>query len=487
MKNTIQKSKGMLGDSRISAIFAILTSALLVGCSSVDFTQSIAKTNADAAPFTKGALELVQTDAQRAANLNAAQTLLAQPLAQADAVKLALINSPALQTLLAQHWALATQAAQTGRIANPRFSFERMVTSSELELGRFLTVGVLEIFSLPQRQRQSRRQLEVAQLQLTSTVIDQVSKVRMAWVKAVAAAQNQAFAQRVHDAAQASAILAERMQAVGNFTKLQRARQQAFYATATMQWALAQQAAVAEREALVRLLGLTDAQAGAMRLAERLPNLPDAPRAADEVSKSATAMRLDVQIANAELESFAAANGINKIMSFTDVELGARRDTMFELADGHKTTKRGFEVDIVLPIFDFGDAKRDGLNAQMLAAVNALSATTVAANSHLRESYTAYRTAYDVAKHYRDEMVPLSKAIADENVLRYNGMFIGVFELLADTREQIGVVMGAINAQQQFWLADAALQTTVVGRPTMKMMGDESMPALSSGGGDAKH
>ena len=194
---------------------------------------------------------------------------------------------------------------------------------------------------------------------------------------------------------------------------------------------------------------------------------------------------LDVQIANAELQRVAAANGINKIMSFTDVELGARRDTMFELADGHKTTKRGFEMDIVLPIFDFGDAKRDGLNAQMLAATNQLRAATVAANSHLRESYAAYRTAYDVAKHYRDEMVPLSKAIADENVLRYNGMFIGVFELLADTREQIGVVVAAINAQQQFWLADAALQATVVGRPMM--MGAESMPALSSGGGDAKH
>ena len=44
----------------------------------------------------------------------------------------------------------------------------------------------------------------------------------------------------------------------------------------------------------------------------------------------------------------------------------------------------------------------------------------------------AYRTAYDIARHYRDEVVPLRKRIAEENVLRYNGMLIGVFELLAD-------------------------------------------------------
>ena len=49
--------------------------------------------------------------------------------------------------------------------------------------------------------------------------------------------------------------------------------------------------------------------------------------------------------------------------------------------------------------------------------------------------YAAYRTAYDLAKHYRDEIVPLRKRIADENVLRYNGMLIGVFELLADARD----------------------------------------------------
>ena len=36
--------------------------------------------------------------------------------------------------------------------------------------------------------------------------------------------------------------------------------------------------------------------------------------------------------------------------------------------------------------------------------------------------------------------MPLRKRIADENLLRYNGMLIGVFELLADAREQIASV-----------------------------------------------
>ena len=70
-------------------------------------------------------------------------------------------------------------------------------------------------------------------------------------------------------------------------------------------------------------------------------------------------------------------------------------------------------------------------------------------------------------------------------MLRYNGMLIGVFELLADSRDQIASVSAAINAQQQFWLADAALQATIVGKP-MTVPAMAGAPAMS-GGGDAPH
>ena len=62
-------------------------------------------------------------------------------------------------------------------------------------------------------------------------------------------------------------------------------------------------------------------------------------------------------------------------------------------------------------------------------------------------------------------MVPLAKRISDENLLRYNGMLIGVFELLADTRTQIATVNAAIGAQRDFWLANADLDMAMVGKP----------------------
>ena len=122
------------------------------------------------------------------------------------------------------------------------------------------------------------------------------------------------------------------------------------------------------------------------------------------------------------------------------------------------------------------------MNAQTLAAANRLEATLRAASSSLRENYSAYRTSLDVAKHYRDEIVPLRKSISEENLLRYNGMLIGVFELLADTREQINSVMAAIAAEQQFWLSEAALQASLIGKPTIAAVNSIRGSASSENG-----
>ena len=148
---------------------------------------------------------------------------------------------------------------------------------------------------------------------------------------------------------------------------------------------------------------------------------------------------------------------------------------------GDRSTTRGFELDIRLPLFDWGATRAASLDARSLEAANRYEAAARAATSQARQSYAAYRTAFDQAKHQREEMVPLRKTISEENVLRYNGMLIGVFELLADAREQVTGVIVAIDAQRDFWIADAALSSTLIGRPSMAA----SMPAPSSGAAPA--
>ena len=387
------------------------------------------------------------------------------------------------QTLLAERWGDLAQAAQSGRIANPILSLERVRFLDELEFGRILAFGLLDLLTLPQRNKIATARMKQAELQLTTDVVGLVSQVRMAWVASVGAAESLSYARQVYASAQASAELARRMQSVGNFNRLQRARQQAFYADAAAQLLASQQTATSTRESLVRLLGLKDKQAQVLKLPERLPDLPKSYLMPDAVSKVLTTQRLDVRMAQSQLDASIETQGLAVITSLTDIELGLRSDTVKDTHEGTSDKRKGYELAIRLPIFDWGDAQRANMNAAALAALNRMETVLVNAGSELRENYAAYRSAYDLSRHYREEVLPLGKIIAEENLLGYNGMLIGVFELLADHRSQVNTVKAAIAAQQQFWQADAALQATLLGKPI-------SAPAMSVGvssaGGDAK-
>jgi len=469
--------------SRTSLFTALAVVAALSGCASVSLEQSLDRVNTEAADFTGGQVALAQTREEQNQRANTSARLLSQPLGQKEAVQLALANSAALQALLAQAWAETASAAQSGRIANPVFGWERLSTGSDLELNRALSFGLLDVLTLPARQGIAQRRIEQAQLRLTGEVVDHVTQVRQAWVRAVASRQTLTYAQQVLESAEASAELARRMQSVGNYNRLTRAREQAFYADAASRLAAAGHEATARREELVRLLGLSESQAQQLQLPDRLPELPNKALSPEVVGQLASKARLDVRLAQSAFASAGRSQGLNTVTSLTDIELTARRNTQWDSAAGTRSDQRGYEIGVRLPIFDWGGLQRQAWNARTLAAANQLESTIRSAGSGLRESYSAYRTAHDIARHFRDEVVPVRKVISEENQLRYNGMIIGVFELLADARDQVNAVIGAINAEQQFWLADAALQASLIGRPTQTALSASSGPTASNNTG----
>ncbi len=473
----------MISVSAISYFRLVILSLVLLplsACVRFDLDRSLLIANSASAEFIQGELVLQQTDQQKEAANARAEELLAQALSQSSAIELALVNSPALQQLLANHWATSSTVALSGSIPNPVFEFSRLTSDSELEIERLLSIGLLDIIRFPMLRERAIRGIEKNQLQLTSSITDLVTQIRNAWVSAVVAKQQASYAEQVFSSAEASAELAIQMQAIGNFNAINRARQQAFYADAATGLAASQHNALARREALVRLLGLNRIQARELKLPGRLPDLPDEPIPASEVSNVAVETRLDVAMAAAELESATRQQGIELVASVTDIELAGIRESVWD--DGDRETIKGYELEVELPFFRNFHEVKSRLNATSLAASNALEQVVRSANSHLRESYSAYRTSYDIAKHYRDEIVPLQQLVSEENVLNYNGMIIGVFELLADSRRQIQTVQASIDALGQFWMADASLRSSLTGQPTSMQIGMAAAMARASGG-----
>jgi outer membrane protein TolC len=198
------------------------------------------------------------------------------------------------------------------------------------------------------------------------------------------------------------------------------------------------------------------------RLPERLPDLPREAREMPDGERSAIAQRLDVQGARLAAQQAAAELGVARASRLADgLELGLERNSSSE-----GPTQRGWDLGFTLPLFDGGARSAQAQHLARQAVLRAEQAA-IDARSEVREAYGAYRTAWDVARHHREEIVPLRQKILDENVLRYNGMLIGVFELLADARVQIASVQASIDALRDFWLADAELDLALIGKPTL--------------------
>jgi outer membrane protein TolC len=400
------------------------------------------------------------------------------PVTGDTAVQIALMNNPALQATYAVVGIADADVVQAGRLPNPGFSYSRLRRADELEIGRAFIFDVLGVLTIPLRTKLERQRFESIRTRVAADIVRVAADTRRAWLRAVAARESTQYAEQVKDAAEASAELARRMAAAGNFSKLDQAREHVFYAEATAQLARAQQAALSERERLIQLMGLSGNDIR-FSLPDRLPDLPNTTREAGDLESIALEQRLDIQAAMQSAQSLASSLGLTRATGFVSVlEVAYERNS-----ETGKPRQTGYEIELRLPIFDWGTARMARAELTYMQAVNRAADVAVRARSEVRESYSAYRTAFDLARHYREEIVPLRRRISEENVLRYNGMLISVFELLADARSQIAAVNSYIEILRDFWIAEANLQLALTGvspGPVTMSAGSSSAAAAGS-------
>ena len=410
-----------------------------------------------------------------------AAELVKQPLSPDSAVELAFLNNRGLQASFSELGIAESELVRAGRLRNPSFSFGRLREGGGVvEIERSVMFDVLGLLTLPFASQMEQRRFEHAQLQTAHEAVGIAAETRKAYFGAVAAQELVNYYRQVKEAADASNELARRMVRAGNFNKLAQMREQAFYADATSQLARAQHQAVAERERLARLLGMSGIEG--FTLPDRLPDLPNEPTEPKDAEQTAMERRLDVLMAKRASEQTARSLGLTRATRFINVlELGYQNKSVTG-----EPRANGYEIELELPLFDFGSTRAARAEATYMQAVHRTAQVAVEARSEVRESYSAYRTTYDLARHFRDEVVPLRKRISEENLLRYNGMLIGVFELLADSRDQVTSVTGYVEALRDFWVAETNLQTALIGRSPgtgSAMRSSPSRAPAESGGG----
>jgi outer membrane protein TolC len=441
---------------KVRMLGAPLALALLAGCATVAPDGGFGSVAATARDRTGAEPRLARDDAAARQLAQSVQAILAQPLGMDDAVKVAVLANPGLQASYGKVGIAQADLAQAGRLANPVLGFKHTAGAGDVIIERTFTVNLIKLLTTPLTSNLEARHFEQVKLEVAREIELHARDTRVAWVEAVAAAQALEYARQVGAAAEASAELAGRMAKAGNLSQLDLSREQLFHAEAGAALARAGKHAVAAREKLTRLLGLwgKDAQ---FSLPAHLPDLPPAPARLEDVERIAIEQRLDVQAAKLDAQATASSLGLTRATRFVNVlDLGYVNQTATKAP-----TARGYELTLELPLFDWGGARVARAEGVYMQAVNRVAQAAVTARSEARESYLDYRTAYDVAVHYRDHVIPLRKRISQEVLLRYNGMLLSTQDLLADSREQAAAVSNYIDALKEFWTTHANLQAAL--------------------------
>jgi outer membrane protein TolC len=402
--------------------------------------------------WARSADERAKSDAEVAA-------LLSHPLAVDDAVQVALLNNPGLQATFAELGISEADLVQSGRVPNPRFTLRHSSAAGLYDIEETLTFNVLSLLMVPYVNATEKRRFAQVQTAMVIQVADLADRTRSAYYTAVAARESLHYAWQVKDAAQTSAELAHRMQGAGNWNRMDQAEQQGFYNQALQDLARAQLADEAAAAELNRLLGMRD-DAVPVQLADRLPELPTNIAMLPSLEQTAMQSRLDLQLMRSQIAELARKLKLTKATRFVDVlDVGPTRVRNGTANDPYE---KGYEVSLTIPIFDSGDARVHKAEAIYAQAVDRLAQAAVDARADVRKAAAQYQTTYVLAVRQRDDVIPLSKAVAKQELLRYNASLVSIFDLLANARAEVASVNDYIQNARDFWIAQSHLDTVLI-------------------------
>lgn len=452
-----------------AAVIAIAL-LLLTGCArfSPDAGMTVVETAA-ASELGKDVIKITneQAEAHVAARVKA---LLSKPLTVSSAVQIALLNNRRLQAAYNDLGISEAQMVEASLPPAPRLGFARLVGSGGFEIERQIVQNVLALLTLPRRREIAEARFRQAQARAVEATLRVSAEAGRAYYRAVAANESVRFLVEARLSAETVSDLAKRLGETGAMTKLEQAREHVFYAEIAGQVATARLRQRVERERLTRALGAWGPDI-AFRLPDKLARLPAKPKALAWVEREAVGRRVDLVIARMEIDILAKELGLTRRTRFinalevagistTEKDVMVASDSDVEI---DKIKRRGFDLDFQIPIYDFGESRLRLAEETYMQAVNRLLERAVNVRSEAREAYQGYRGAFDIARHYEREVLPLRQTISDETLLNYNAMIRDLFALLADARARILANVQAIEARRDFWLASVDLHTAIVG------------------------
>ncbi|MDE2115023.1 MAG: TolC family protein [Hyphomicrobiales bacterium] len=408
----------------------------------------------------------------------AIHALLKKSLSPERAVQVVLFNNKGLQAAFNDLGVSEAQFVQASQPTNPSLTVLGLTGGGAFDIEQRLTTSLLALFLAQPRQELAQAQIKAAQIKAIATALQLAADTRAQYWRTVAAREQYATLVLTRGSAQTAAELAQRLGQTGALGKLDQAREFAFHAELSARVQLAQTQVFLEHERLARLMGLWGKQA-TFTVPMRLPALPKKIRTERVIETDAILHRVDLKLARATLDVVARQYGLvqsTRLISVFDFT-GAQNNAG---SSGARTQLNGAEINLSIPIYDFGSARIREAEQAYRAAANRLADKAITIRSQVREAFLGYRGAWSVARTYQLQVLPLRKTIEEEQLLQYNGMLADMFTLLVEARARLASQSAAIDAKRDFWLAQENLRAATIGGFNAASATDGKAPANDS-------
>lgn len=374
-----------------------------------------------------------------------------------EAIRLALKHDPNVQIKLAQVRAALADAKQERLLPNPVLSVVFRVPEGggkpEIEAG--LSADLLSLLQMPRRISAADNRLRATSSAVLLTVLDAMSAVeeRLVAVQAIDAQE---------------AVLGERHRLIQRLSELARARLEAGEAARldvlvldaervgveTEQLELRSQR-MEQRLALARMLGRPSASPDwtLPALAADTATFP----AERVLIEAALKQRPDVRAVQWELAALGDDAAITRWSWVNDTSVGveAERDEGWAVGPG---------ASVPVSIFDWGQARREKADAQIVEARHRLTQASRQVVEEVRQAVAARSAAVALIAKISDEFLPVAQRRHDQAEAQYRSGEADITALLQAEQQLLGARSRLIDAQRNTALANVRLQRALGAR-----------------------
>lgn len=309
---------------------------------------------------------------------------------------------------------------------------------------------------IPLRTRLAAAEFEQAKRRVTNEILDLAFEVKQTYYELLGEQQKFNYIIPIVELTSIHNEIVSRQIIIGNVNRLEFQQVQAKYLQAKLEFLKEQTTIIRLREKLIRLLGLSE---------DVCLLLPEIPQDVDytgydicSLESIALAERMDLKGARYEVIRLRRMLGLKEWWTYTNLKAGVAGER-----DPDGLNLIGFGLSGEIPIFNFGQAARMRIFAQLRQAQAQYETLEIRILSEVREAHKLLMNDLEMIIDYQNRIIPLQNEIINSSIELYNVMGLGVDRLIENKRKELEANRNYFEIIKDYWVARVQLDKALGG------------------------